>query len=132
MRLLIVRHAEAAPGEPDELRRLTPNGRSQARELGRRLLAQDLAPDAVVTSPLRRARETADALELGKPRVDERLAPGATPTDLRDAARGRGETVVVVAHQPDCGRAVAALTGGEPPPFAPCAFVLVDLASDAP
>lgn len=130
MRLLIVRHAEAEPGEPDELRRLTPHGRRQARELGKRLRAQDLAPDAVVTSPLRRARETADALELGDPCVDTRLAPGATPAEVRDAAFGRGETVVVVGHQPDCGRAVAALTGGDAPRLAPCAYVLVDLAND--
>jgi phosphohistidine phosphatase len=127
MRLLIVRHAEAAPGEPDELRRLTPRGRAQARALGRRLRAEQLAPDAVVTSPLLRARETADALELGEPRVDLRLAPGATPGDVGDAARGRGATVVVVGHQPDCGRAVAALTNGPAPPFPPCGYAVVDL-----
>jgi phosphohistidine phosphatase len=132
MRLLIVRHAEAAPGEPDELRRLTPHGRGQARELGKRLRAEDVTPDAVVTSPLLRARETAEALALGEPQVDTRLAPGATADDLRDAARGRGETVVLVAHQPDCGRAVAALTGVAAPPFAPGAFVVVDLEEGAP
>jgi phosphohistidine phosphatase len=131
MRLLIVRHAEAAPGEPDELRRLTSRGRRQARELGRRLRAENLAPDAVVTSPLLRARETADALDLGEPCVDPRLAPGATPSDLRDAALDRGETVVVVGHQPDCGRAVAALTGAEAPPLAPCGYVVLDLANGA-
>jgi phosphohistidine phosphatase len=131
MRLLIVRHAEAAPGQPDELRRLTRRGRGQARELGKRLRAQDLTPDAVVTSPLLRARETAEALELGEPEVDTRLAPGATADDLCDAARGRGGTVVLVGHQPDCGRAVAVLTGGVAPAFAPCAYVLVDLPDGA-
>lgn len=130
MRLLIVRHAEAAPGEPDELRRLTPHGRSQARELGKRLRIQNSAPDAVVASPLVRARETADALGLGDPCVDARLAPGATPDDVRHAALGRGDTVLVVGHEPDCSRAVAALTGGEAPRLAPCAYVLVDLADD--
>jgi phosphohistidine phosphatase len=131
MRLLIVRHAEAAPGQPDELRRLTPHGRAQARELGKRLRAEDVTPNAVVTSPLLRARETAEALDLGEPAVDARLAPGATADDLCDAARGRGETIVLVGHQPDCGRAVAALTGGAAPAFAPCAYVVVDLRDDA-
>jgi phosphohistidine phosphatase len=127
MRLLIVRHAEAGPGSPDELRVLTPLGREQAWELGRRLRELGVAPDAVVSSPLLRARETAVALGLGEPQVDERLAPGATPEDIREAAEGRGETVVVVGHQPDCGHAVAALTGGPEPPFPPCGHVLVEL-----
>jgi phosphohistidine phosphatase len=113
MRILIVRHAEAAPGDPDELRPLTPEGREHARELGRRLRDAGFAPHAVVTSPLLRARETAAALALGDPTVDERLAPGASPDDMRDVATGRGDTVVLVGHQPDCGQAVLELTGVE-------------------
>jgi phosphohistidine phosphatase len=127
MRLLIVRHAEAASGSPDELRPLTSEGREHARELGARLREEGFAADAVVSSPLLRARETAEALGLGAPEVDDRLAPGATPFDLRDAAIGRGETVVVIGHQPDCSKAVAALTGGDEPAFPPCAHALVDL-----
>jgi|SRR5579862_4071657 len=127
MRLLIVRHAEAEPGEPDELRPLSSAGRRQARELGERLRAQGLDADAIVTSPLLRARETAAALALGEPDVDDRLAPGASPDDVRAVALERGETVVVVGHQPDCGRAAAALAGGPEPPFPPCGTVLLEL-----
>jgi len=129
MRLLIVRHAEAAPGNPDELRPLTSAGRDAAHMLGRRLREQGIDPDAIVSSPLLRARETADALGLGATEVDERLAPGATSVDVRDAALGRGELVIVVGHQPDCGRAVAALAGGPEPPFPPCGHVIVELES---
>lgn len=118
MRLLIVRHAEAASGEPDELRPLTAEGREHARALGERLRDEGFAADAVITSPLLRARETATALALGEPEVDPRLAPGATPDDLRSAASGRGDTVVVVGHQPDCGHAVLEL-GGVEVPFPP-------------
>jgi phosphohistidine phosphatase len=113
MRLLIVRHAEAVPGEPDELRTLTPAGREHARELGERLRRAGFSADAVVTSPLLRARETATALALGEPEIDHRLAPGASPDDVRDAAFGRGGSVVVVGHQPDCGHAVLELAGIE-------------------
>jgi phosphohistidine phosphatase len=113
MRLVIVRHAEAAPGDPDELRSLTAQGREQARALGELLRAVGVEPDVVVTSPLLRAHETASALQLGEPEVDERLAPGASPEDVRDVVWGRGETVVVVGHQPDCGRAVLAFSGRE-------------------
>jgi phosphohistidine phosphatase len=127
MRLLIVRHAEAAPGSPDELRTLTPAGRAEARALGRRLRYARLVPDAVVTSPLLRARETAVALGLGEPTVDERLAPGAAPEDIREAAADRGTTVLVVGHQPDCGQAAAAFAGGPEPALPPCGHVLVEL-----
>jgi len=124
--LIIVRHAKAAPGEPDELRSLTSKGREQARALGRELRGKGVAPDAVLTSPLVRARETAAALGLGEPEVDDRLAPGASPEDVREAAAGRGETVVVVGHQPDCGQAVLTLAGVEVP-FPPAGYHVVEL-----
>jgi phosphohistidine phosphatase len=130
MHLVIVRHAEAAPGSPDELRPLTPTGRKHARSLGLELRDQGVEPDAIVSSPLLRARQTAAALGLGTPEVDERLAPGASPTDIRDAALGRGETIVVVAHQPDCGHAAAALTGGPEPPFPPGGYVRLELGTE--
>jgi phosphohistidine phosphatase len=111
VRLLIVRHAEAASGDPDELRPLTAEGREHARALGERLREGGFVADAVITSPLLRARETATALALGEPEVDGRLAPGASPDDVRSAASGRGDVVVVVGHQPDCGNAVLELGG---------------------
>lgn len=130
MRLYLVRHAEAAPGEPDELRALTPEGRRQARELAERLRDDGVEPDAIITSPLLRARETGEALAEATgvgAQSDERLAPGATEEDVRAAIAGRGETVVVVGHQPDCGRIVAALTGGEEPRFPAAGCVSLDL-----
>jgi phosphohistidine phosphatase len=127
VRLILVRHAEAAPGEPDELRPLTPAGRAAARRLAERV--GGLHPDAVLSSPLLRARETAaEIAEVAGVELepDERLAPGATVDDVRDLVEGRGETVVVVGHQPDCGAIVAALTGNEPR-FPPGAAYEVEL-----
>lgn len=120
MRIYLVRHAQAAPGEPDELRALNDQGREQARQLGERFAHDGVHPDAILSSPLLRARETANAIAkaTGAPaEPDERLAPGATADDVREAVAGRGETVVVVGHQPDCGRIAAAIRGGEEPPF---------------
>ena len=114
MRLIVVRHAEAAPGEPDDLRPLTDAGRATARALGERLAAQQ--PQAVLCSPLLRARETADQIARAAgidAEVDERLAPGATADDVGAAVADRGDTVVVVGHQPDCSEIVLALTGEE-------------------
>jgi len=127
VRLYIVRHAEATPGSPDELRSLTPQGHEQARELGRRLRAEGVEPDAVLSSPLLRARETATDLGLGEPEPSEHLAPGATADDVRAAVAGRGETVVVVGHQPDCGRVAAVLTGGPEPKFPAAGVAVVEL-----
>ena len=130
VQLVIVRHAEAAAGEPDELRPLTPEGRETARALGERLAAEGVRPDAVLTSPLLRARETAQELARPaglEPEPDERLAPGATAESVKSAAAERGETVVVVGHQPDCSEIAAALTGGPEPAFAPCAMLAVQL-----
>ena len=127
MRLYIVRHAEAAPGSPDDLRALTLQGHEQARALGQRLRDEDVRPDAVLTSPLLRARQTAKELGLGEPEPSERLAPGATVDDVRAAVAGRGETVVVVGHQPDCGKIAAALTGGPEPDFRPAGMRVLEL-----
>jgi phosphohistidine phosphatase len=134
VRLYLVRHADAAPGEPDELRPLTVRGRQQARELGARLAAEGATGAAVLTSPLLRARETAEeiARALGTaPEADERLAPGATATGVRDAVIQHGENVVAVGHQPDCARVAAELTGGPEPPFPKAGLVVIELSGSA-
>jgi phosphohistidine phosphatase len=131
MRVYLVRHAEAAPGDPDELRSLTAEGREQARRVGKRLARARPRPDAVLSSPLLRARETADlaAEPLGlEPEPDGRLAPGATAESLRGAVAGKGDAVVVVGHQPDCGRIAAELTGEAEPAFPPGGMAEIDLA----
>jgi len=114
VRVILVRHAKAAPGQPDEGRALTEHGREAARLLGE--LLAERHPDAVVSSPLVRARETAQAIAEAaglEVHVDERLAPGADADDLRATVAGRGETVVTVGHQPDCSEITFALTGRE-------------------
>lgn len=129
MRLYLVRHAHAASGEPDELRPLTAQGREQARALGERLRAEEARPEIVLTSPLLRARETGAELAraLGaETEPDERLAPGASLEDVRAAVAGRGEQVVVVGHQPDCGQIAEALTGSEPA-FPPAGLAVLEL-----
>jgi phosphohistidine phosphatase len=127
VKLVLVRHAEAAPGTPDELRALTPEGHEQARRLGDQLRADGIEPDAVLSSPLLRARETASDLGFGPPGALDALAPGATEEDVRAAVADRGETVVVVGHQPDCGRIAAALSGGAEPAFPPAGAQVFDL-----
>jgi phosphohistidine phosphatase len=127
MRLVLVRHAEAAPGSPDELRALTPEGHEQARQLGDRLRADGIQPDAVLSSPLLRARETAGDLGFGPPEAVDELGPGATEEDVRAVIADCGDTVVVVGHQPDCGRIAAALRGGPEPAFPAASAQIMEL-----
>jgi phosphohistidine phosphatase SixA len=127
VRLILVRHAHSDPGQPDELRPLSPRGREEARALGERLAAEQ--PDLVLSSPLLRARETAAAIAKAagvELRIDERLAPGAAADDLLAAVAGAGETVVAVGHQPDCSELAAALGAGERE-FAPAGFAAIDV-----
>ena len=127
MQIFLVRHAEAAAGDPDELRPLTEAGRAAARELGEKLAAHN--PDAVVCSPLLRARETAELIARAaglEPEPEEKLAPGADVTHLSAAVSGRGDTIVVVGHQPDCSEIVLTLTGEERN-FEPAAYAELEL-----
>ena len=130
VRLVIVRHAEAASGEPDELRPLTAAGRDTARVLGKRLADEGLVPDAVLTSPLLRARETARELARPaglEPEPDERLAPGATAEAVRAAAMreqsGWWPTTITVWPR----SSAAALGGGEEPAFPPGGMLALEL-----
>jgi phosphohistidine phosphatase SixA len=130
VRLYLVRHAEAAAGDPDELRTLTRAGRERARELGARLARERPPLDAVLSSPLLRARETAAAIgrATGLPaEVDERLAPGASADAVRAAIAGRGDRVVVVGHHPDCSEIAAELSGDPAPPFSPGAVHAIEI-----
>jgi phosphohistidine phosphatase SixA len=130
VRLVLVRHAEAASGRPDALRELTSKGRRQARELGKRVAREH--PDALLTSPLRRARQTADAIGRAAgltPEESDLLGPGASAEDVRLAVVGRGETVVVVGHNPDCATIAAELGSAATHGFPPAGVAVIELDS---
>jgi phosphohistidine phosphatase len=117
MRVYLCRHAEAAAGEPDELRELTARGHDQARELARVLAAESPLPVVVVTSPLLRARQTARHLGqvLDTPvQVDPLLAPGATLATLEQLVETLVGPIATVGHQPDCSEILVALSGRDP------------------
>ena len=113
MDLILWRHADAEEGGRDLDRKLTPKGRKQAARMAEWLNARLPSRYAVLASPARRARETADALGV-RYKIVQRLAPGAAPADILEAAGWPSHkgAVVVVGHQPDLGRAAAALVSG--------------------
>ena len=117
MLVFLVRHAHAEQGDPDELRALSDRGRDEARALATQLAGYVAPPAVVLTSPLLRARQTAEqiAQEAGVAvRIDERLAPGATAELLRQAVDGEDGPVAVVGHQPDFSEIAFELTGRDP------------------
>ena len=117
VRIYLCRHAHASSGDQDELRELSAQGREQADALGLALAGLAEPPHLVLSSPVRRAQQTAAAIgrATGAPvRVDSSLAPGATLDDLTEAVEGERGPVATVGHQPDCSEIVIALTGRDP------------------
>lgn len=120
--LILLRHAKSdwgAPSADDADRPLNPRGREAAGAMGRVLTLAGRAPDLVICSPARRARETADlaatAGEWAAPIVaDPRLSPGspaAVVAVVRERA-GRAGRVLCVGHEPAWSQTTAVLTGG--------------------
>lgn len=117
MELLLWRHCEAEPGEPDLGRALTGKGEKQARRVAAWLHAHLPDTARILVSPARRAQQTAAALAELAPRkiktVDS-LAPGASAEDVLSAARwpDAKAPVVVVGHQPTLGWVASRLLTG--------------------
>lgn len=117
MNLFLWRHAEAEDGHPDLSRALTERGRAQAARVGpwiRR--AADGSAD-IVTSPARRARQTADAIGLPY-RMEDKISPGAEAADIALVLGLMAPTtaegcLVVVGHQPWMGELISLLVSGE-------------------
>jgi phosphohistidine phosphatase len=127
VRLIIVRHAHADPGDPDELRPLSDRGRVEAQDVAEELAVRGAA-ELVLSSPLLRARETAAPIARASGaelRIDERLSPGATLEDVLAAVEGIAGPVVTVGHQPDCSLIAEAL--GVTVDFAPAGYVGIEL-----
>ena len=108
-----MRHAKAVElheVESDAARELVPEGVERSRVIGRALAALFPEPDAIVTSPLRRARQTADEIahELGLDVTEDRSVVGLLHPKV--LAR-HGERLIVVGHEPDLSGVVRALTG---------------------
>lgn len=115
MELILWRHAEAAPGDPDAARPLTDHGRRQALAMARFLAPRLPKSLRVIASTARRTQETARALDRTVESIEE-LAPGCDVATLL-AVSGWPESVrpvLVVGHQPTLGEVAARLVEGRP------------------
>jgi len=118
MDLILWRHAEAEPGEPDLGRRLTAKGIQHAERMASWLDGHLPATTRVLVSPADRAQQTALPLKR-RYRVVPDLAPGASATAVLAAAGwpDAREPVLVVGHQPTLGEVAALLLSGEEAPW---------------
>ena len=119
MRLLIIRHAVAVergtPEIADDDRPLTRKGRRSFQKAARGLARIQPRPDTLLTSPLPRARETAEIAAQAwgklKPKNTDVLAGGsfAEIAGVLDKLP-RDATVAVVGHEPDVSELLPELT----------------------
>jgi phosphohistidine phosphatase len=119
MLLYILRHGTAEPRRPeldDAARALIDKGREQCKRAAGLLRRLEL-PEVVVTSPLLRARQTAEEvmrnLKLqGAPRELPTLIPGTPVEEAAAAVASAGERcVLAVGHEPLLSEMVALLCG---------------------
>jgi phosphohistidine phosphatase len=109
--LWLLRHAEAAEGAPDDERPLTERGVRQAEAAGQAIARLGEQIDACLTSPKRRAVQTAElACEpLGvEVTIDQRLA--GEPFDVGELTAALGN-VLLVGHDPSFSMLLHDLTG---------------------
>ena len=120
MRLLIVRHAIAlprgTPDVPDAERPLTPRGKRRFESAAKGLARTFPRPDAVLTSPWKRARETAEILAAAYGRMQPKDTPALAGGSFDALARVLGSyrpdaIVAVVGHEPWLSALLARLIG---------------------
>ena len=110
MQIYLLRHAiaeDGEPGRPDAERALTDEGRDKLRRVLRRARSADVAPSLILSSPYRRARETAEiAGELldyrGRIVETHALVPEASPHDTWQEIRGHAQesAILLASHEP--------------------------------
>src|SRR6266550_8657989 len=118
MELYFLRHGEAQWPDwkkSDDERPLTKRGKKEMHEVAAFLRRLKVQPDLILTSSLPRAAQTAEIaaehLEA-KCREEQRLAPGFGAAEVEQLInKDSVESLMIVGHEPDFTRTIAALTG---------------------
>lgn len=126
MKLYILRHGDAGePGEAkvkDGERPLTPKGIQRTKQLAEKLRQMEISFDAILSSPLVRAKETAEiiARELkfdGKVELTDSLTPSGNMENLvrqLTMLRPSPKNVLLVGHEPYLSGFISLLCTGGP------------------
>jgi phosphohistidine phosphatase len=120
MKLCFLRHGEADwPNwnKPDDERPLTERGRKEMKRVAKFLQRLKFSADAILTSPLPRASQTAEiaAARLGiELKTESALAHGFNVERLRRLlAKAGADCIMIVGHEPEFSEVIKELTGGE-------------------
>lgn len=119
--VVLFRHGIAEPqddgSKPDAERSLTKEGNDRMKEISRGLAALFPKADAIFTSPLVRAVQTALWISKGygeriTVRTTNALVPGASPAELREfLAQTKDRRIILVGHEPNLSTNCVDLTG---------------------
>ena len=120
MKICFLRHGEADwPNwdKPDDERPLTDRGRREMRRVAKFLDRLEFSVDAILTSPLPRASQTAEIVAerlcIGM-QIEPKLVHGFSLERLRQmVGKVEGESVMVVGHEPEFSAVIEELTGGD-------------------
>lgn len=123
VRLYIVRHAIAVPpgtrGIPEDERPLTDDGVRKMKEAAEGLGRLKARPALILSSPLRRARQTAEILQdvlasRTALEVTDSLAPAGKRSGLyaEILARASLDSLMIVGHQPSLGQIAGEIVWG--------------------
>lgn len=120
MHLYFLRHGDAveSPYYHDTQRPLSDLGKRQLHGVVHFLRSTKAAVELILTSPLVRAKETAEIILTGlhTPSLltTEALTPGGNLRDLFAAVNAqRVQTLMLVGHEPQLSSAISVLTGGD-------------------
>lgn len=125
MRLYLVRHAIAVPhgtpGIAEDDRPLTDEGIKKMQKASRGLKGLDIVPELILTSPLPRAKQTAEIVRdsLGA-KIPLKLLPALAPSGKRqDVYREISEqksvdALMLVGHEPSLGEMAGEIAWGSP------------------
>jgi phosphohistidine phosphatase len=117
MEIYLMQHGDAYSEDQDPERSLTPNGEEQIRSSGKALKKLGVDVDLIVSSPKKRARQTAEIVagELGyseeRIEVTETLEPLAPSDDLIAYLRRFGDRrkMLLAGHLPSLGKIASGL-----------------------
>ena len=119
MLLFLLRHGDAldSPTLHDDERPLSDLGREQVTTTARFLRSVQPSLDEIISSPLLRARQTAEALHEHFPgaqrTVSEFLAPMSNPMQIfKELNRLRAQSVLLAGHEPFMSTAISHLIAG--------------------
>lgn len=122
MHIYFLRHGRAdrsAWDGPDDLRPLTPEGKERMHREAATMARMGLQIDVILSSPLMRARQTAEIAAQGMDledvlAFDERLASGFNVALLREILQERKgiQGCMLVGHEPDFSMTIEDLVGG--------------------